>query len=107
MLADGSPVSTEGRFEELRRLALEQIAGINSRIDTPSLDPEMSLLQQGCDSLDIISLFAALSSATGRTFPAERLSQMLTISSIVGFLMEEDGPAADESETDGDAEIPL
>jgi acyl carrier protein len=100
-------VSNNGRFEKFRRLALEQIKGINSRIDTASLDPEKSLVQQGCDSLDLISLFTALSTATGRTFPAERLSQMLTISSIVGFLMEDNEPLPDETEAGGGVEHPL
>jgi len=97
-------VSAEGKPEPFRLLILEQIQRINSRIDVASLDPEKSLTQQGCDSLDLISLFTALSVATGHRFPGERLSEMLTISSISGFLAEMDGSSSDVGRLVGDTD---
>jgi acyl carrier protein len=71
---------------DLMEVVLDRIHSINSRIDARSLDPARSLLEQGMDSLDLISLFTALARDTGKEFPPEKLPELLTVEKLVAFL---------------------
>ena len=71
---------------ELKQLVTTQLHSINSMIDIDDLDPATSLLSQGADSLDLIALFLALSKETGKEFPAEKLSGLVTLERIVEHL---------------------
>ena len=69
----------------MEETVLLHIREINSRIDLPSLDRDKSLLEQGMDSLDLISLFTVLGRETGTEFPPD-LDALLSIKQLASFL---------------------
>jgi acyl carrier protein len=73
--------------QEIRTLILKHLGEIAPEIDPGQLDPQVELRQQvDLDSMDLLNLMTAISTATGIEIPEADYPQMATLDGAVAYL---------------------
>jgi acyl carrier protein len=70
----------------MRETVLEIIRSTNSRVEPSSLDPDRSLLDQGLDSLDMLSVYTKIEDEAGTRIPVENVGEMVTVDQLAAFM---------------------
>jgi acyl carrier protein len=59
---------------------------VDSRVNVDDLDPNLSLSEQGIDSLDQSSFFLSLEESTGKPFSGDDITPFNTLNKIIAIL---------------------
>ena len=70
----------------MRETVLDIIRSTNSRVEPSGLDPARSLLDQGLDSLDMLSVYTKLETETGVRISVENVEKMVTVDQLAAFI---------------------